>query len=123
LENVSIEEEYVSSRIEGARKMIFSPRYERNPKNREDAIKLHGVTCMACGFNFREQYGDHGTDYIHVHHNQPLHSLDGPMEPDPQTDLEVVCPNCHAMIHRDKSHTLSLDELKKMISVRRSQKS
>jgi dCTP diphosphatase len=33
----------------------------------------------------------------------------------PKTDMSVLCPNCHAMIHRNKSHTLTIRELKEII--------
>lgn len=29
----------------------------------------------------------------------------------PRTDMVVLCPNCHSMIHRRKNRTLSLNEL------------
>lgn len=119
METIPIEEEYVSTGIEGNKTVTFTTRYERDFKNREDAIKIHGVTCMACKFNFQEYYGEHGRDYIHVHHNKPLHALDQPMKIDSEIDLEVLCPNCHAMVHREKLRTLSLEELRQMISKQR----
>jgi len=33
-------------------------------------------------------------------------------ETNPERDLAVVCANCHAMIHRRKGVTLTLNELK-----------
>jgi len=65
---------------------------------------------MACGLNFEEKYGNLGKGFIHVHHNKPLSEL-GPTRINPQTDMSVLCPNCHAMIHRKKDQTLSLEEL------------
>jgi 5-methylcytosine-specific restriction enzyme A len=97
--------------VEGQKKVRFSVYYERNPFYRSKAIEVHGLSCMARGFNFRETYGDLGKGFIHVHHNKPI-SESGPLRVNPQTDLSVLCPNCHAMIHRNKNYTLSVEELK-----------
>jgi hypothetical protein len=119
---ISPEEELSSGRMEGARKQTFSWRLERQSKNKEDAKKLHGFNCQVCGFNFANFYGEHGFEYIQVHHLRPLSELDGATPINPKTELGVVCANCHVMIHRDKMHTLSLDELKEMIAKQRDQK-
>ena len=34
---------------------------------------------------------------------------------DPETDLSVLCPNCHAMVHRRKDKTLSMKQLKELL--------
>jgi len=39
----------------------------------------------------------------------------GPTKINPAVDMSVVCPNCHAMMHRKKSRTLSINDLKKII--------
>ena len=57
---------------EGSKKQVYTTRYERNSSLRASAIKIHGTTCMACGFNFEAVYGDRGKDYIEVHHVKPL---------------------------------------------------
>ncbi len=103
------------SMIEGKKKVRFSAYYERLPINRAKAIQAHGLSCEACRFNFENTYGDHGKDYIHVHHNKPI-SESGPIRPNPATDMSVLCPNCHAMVHRKKNHTLSVEELKAIIA-------
>jgi 5-methylcytosine-specific restriction protein A len=36
-------------------------------------------------------------------------------EIDVEHDLFPVCPNCHAMLHRKKGSTLSIEELKQII--------
>jgi|TARA_Y100000031_G_C8188941_1_gene370401 5-methylcytosine-specific restriction protein A len=110
------ENELTSSHLADGNKTVkYSTTYERNPKNRRDAIKIHGLSCMACGFNFEKSYGEHGKGFIHVHHNQPLHET-GETIIDPKKDLIVLCPNCHAMVHRNKKYTLSLDELRELLN-------
>jgi len=108
--------ELESTKKEGKRKQRYSTYYERNPFNRRKAIEVHGLDCMVCGFNFAHKYGSTGEGFIHVHHLKPVSELDKEVFIDPQIDLAVVCANCHALIHRDKDNTLSLEELKSMIA-------
>lgn len=108
--------ELESTKKEGRRKRRYSTYYERNPFNRRKAIEVHGLDCMVCGFNFAHKYGSIGEGFIHVHHLKPVSELDEEIVIDPQNDLAVVCANCHALIHRDKDNTLSLEELKGLIA-------
>jgi 5-methylcytosine-specific restriction enzyme A len=108
----SLSGEFESTRKEGTKKLRYTTYYERNPFNREKAVDFHGLNCMACGFNYYANYGAIGHGFIHVHHIKPVSELDEAVIIDPQKDLVVVCANCHAMIHRDKKHTLSVEELK-----------
>jgi len=100
--------------IEGKRKARYTSYYERNPFYRNRAVEIHGLSCMGCAFNFEDRYGEWGRNFIHVHHNKPV-SERGPTKIDPQTDMSVLCPNCHAMVHRNKMKTLTLTELKKLV--------
>lgn len=106
-------ENTLASRVktEGGQKVCISIRPERNSALRSRALALHGLNCMACGFNFREFYGALGSDYIEVHHVVPVAEF-GERSTDPKTDLVVLCANCHRMVHRQKETCLSLDELK-----------
>jgi 5-methylcytosine-specific restriction protein A len=70
---------------------------------------------MACDLDFEERYGPLGKSFIHVHHNKPV-SESGPVRIDPQIDLSVVCPNCHAMIHRKKSETLTVEDVRNLLA-------
>lgn len=101
---------------EGRATKYYTTRYERDPRNRKAAIKIHGTKCMACGFDFEKVYGERGKDYIEVHHVVPLATRDAEIKIDPEKDLIVVCANCHRMIHRKKNQVLSLEELKQIIS-------
>lgn len=51
-----------------------------------------------CGFDFEAVYGEIGRGFAHVHHLRPLAEATGPTRT-ALSDLAVVCPNCHAMIH------------------------
>ena len=53
---------------EGGKKIVTSYKYERKAKLRDAAIRIHGVVCQVCGFDFEEVYGEWGEGYIEVHH-------------------------------------------------------
>lgn len=106
---------YAPKYIEGAKTMIYTTKYERDRNAREQVVNIHGTSCMACGFNFQRVYGDWGKDFIHVHHLKPISSYGGGQGVNPETDFIVLCPNCHAMVHRKRNNVLGLEELKKLI--------
>lgn len=86
--------------------------YERSRYARDVAIKSHGCLCFICKFSFEETYGEIGEGFIHIHHITPISLQKGKeYKVDPEKDLIPVCPNCHAMIHRNKK-TRSPDEVK-----------
>ena len=109
----SLSDDFESEIVEGKKKNRYSSYYERNPLLRQKAIEIHGLNCAVCDFNFEKVYGDLGKGFVHVHHNKPI-SESGQAKVNPRTDLSVLCPNCHAMIHRKKDATLSVSELKKL---------
>ncbi|MEK4536336.1 HNH endonuclease [Peribacillus sp. FSL K6-1552] len=101
---------------DGEVKFYHGARYERNPKNRIEAIRIHGTICKVCDFNFEEVYGERGKDFIEVHHIKPLSTFKYEMVIDPKEDLVPVCSNCHRVIHRKKDDVLSVEELRSLIS-------
>lgn len=103
------------SAAEGKQGKRYVAFYERKKKHRNKAIRIHGVICKGCGFNFETEYGTHGKDFIHVHHTVPLSQYESAREPNVETEMTVLCPNCHAMVHRNKKHTLSLAELRALL--------
>lgn len=104
-------------RTEGKVKYYYGKRYERDSVNRAEAIKHHGLNCMACGFNFGNIYGERGKDFIEVHHLKPLSTLEEAIEINPKTDLIPLCANCHRMVHRRKDDVLGLGELKELLGM------
>nr|WP_242551099.1 HNH endonuclease [Enterococcus hulanensis] len=102
---------------EGRKIQIYTYKYERKPELRNEAIRIHGLTCKACGFNFEDYYGEVGKDFIEIHHIKPLHSYDEEIDITPEYDLVPVCSNCHRMIHRKKDNILSIDQLKSILSL------
>ena len=100
---------------EGAVIRIEVNKYERSPINRASCISHYGCTCQVCGFDFLDNYGEIGREYIEVHHKTPVSEMGSAYRIDPVNDLVPVCANCHSMIHRKKP-PLSIEELKAIIS-------
>lgn len=103
-----------SSKSEGARKTYNGIRYERNPANRLEAIRIHGARCAVCDMDFGEKYGAWGEGFIEVHHKTPLAISGEDQIVNPAIDLVPVCPNCHRMIHRH-GQTLSIEDVKSLL--------
>ena len=101
-------------RTEGGKRVFISVKRERDPMLRKNALAIHGYDCMACGFNFEEYYGEIGKDFIEVHHVVPLANA-GETETNPETDLVVLCANCHRMVHRRRDICLSMQEIREHI--------
>lgn len=101
--------------VEGVTKRVSINYFERNPKARDACIKHYGYSCHVCDFNFEKHYGVLGKNFIHVHHLKPLHEITTEYEVHPIKDLRPVCPNCHAMLHRNKE-CLSISELKEKLT-------
>lgn len=104
------------SREEGSQASVYGVRYERDPKLRIQAIAIHGLACKACGFDFEKAYREHGMGYIHVHHTLPISEFGGAKLVNPETDMVTLCANCHAVVHRKRGSTLSLEELKRIVA-------
>jgi len=96
---------------EGSVSKVLVNKYERDPKNRSAAIAIHGKSCLACGFNYADFYGELGDEYIVVHHVVPVSKIGPDYEINPSIDLVTLCANCHAMVHR-QDPPLSVAELR-----------
>ncbi|MGF1684967.1 HNH endonuclease [Photobacterium minamisatsumaniensis] len=103
---------------EGAKKTITVNAYERNNEARQVCINELGCSCRICGFNFESVYGVRGEGFIHVHHIVPIKEINSEYKVNPIEDLIPVCPNCHAMLHRN-GHTLLPEELSELLMSRK----
>lgn len=97
--------------VEGASTQVLQTRYERNIQARKECLKYYGYSCTVCNFNFEKYYGGIGYQFIHVHHLTPLATATPKNKVNPIEDLRPVCPNCHAMLHKDNP-PLTIEELK-----------
>jgi hypothetical protein len=66
------------------------------------------LKCEICNFSFIERFG---IEFIECHHKTPI-SQSGITETT-LNDLELVCANCHRMLHKQfDGHFLTMEELK-----------
>lgn len=110
--------------LEGNPRLVVHLRRERNLaiiKAKKDAIlqATGKLCCEACGFDFKEIYGEFGDGFCEVHHLQPLSKADGVVKTELR-DLAIVCSNCHRIIHRT-DQMLSVSSLAKHLQRQRSQ--
>ena len=94
------------SLMEGALRRVVSSVWERDPDARDACIEHYGTSCFVCGFSFEAVFGEFARGFIHVHHLTPLSSVRKEHAVNPIADLRPVCPNCHAMLHRDPPLTI-----------------
>jgi 5-methylcytosine-specific restriction protein A len=107
---------YATSYKEGKVTQVLVNKYERSAKLRAAAIRIHGTSCQACGFSFLKTYGNHGHNYIEVHHLKPISQYQTERDVNPETDMAVLCSNCHRMIHRKANAPLTLEALRKLLN-------
>ena len=108
---------------EGAKQTVQVNRYERNPEARAKCIEFHKARCKVCDMSFAETYGSFAKDFIHVHHKKPLYEISEQYEVDPKNDLIPVCPNCHAMLHKQENGIpMTVERLKLLYEVSKSSK-
>ena len=110
----SVEEDEVDLSFKEKKKLRLHKSFDRDPKLIKEAKKIHGYTCMACGFNYKEKYGEIGEDYIEAHHLIPFAELDINANLSPKKDVAVLCANCHRMIHRFED-TSNIEKFQKLI--------
>jgi len=101
--------------FEGASREVTQTFRERNPHARKECLETHGYKCAVCCFDFEEQYGLIGREFIHVHHLNMVSSRKGEYQVKPAEDLRPVCPNCHAMIHK-RNPPYSIEDVKDLIN-------
>jgi 5-methylcytosine-specific restriction protein A len=71
------------------------------------------LSCLACGFDFLERYGELGRGFIECHHAVPISEY-GFSKTTRPADLALVCSNCHRMLHRRRPW-LRIDELSELL--------
>ncbi len=103
---------------EGSTSLVTRSSRQRNRNARQKCIELMGAVCSVCGFDFEQHYGSIGKGFIHIHHKTPISERDGNYMIDVSSDLVPVCPNCHAMLHREvDGKCLSVEELTKIVEL------
>lgn len=101
--------------MEGAKTAVYANRYERNAEARAKCIAQKGCKCSVCGMEFEDVYGELGSGFIHVHHVVPISQIGKNYKINIDKDLVPVCPNCHAMLHRNSQRLLTIEELRQIL--------
>lgn len=100
---------------EGRKRYALHVSYERSPRNRAEALRIHGTTCRCCGFSFDLAYGPAlARSYIEVHHIKSITETEGNVV-NPATDLVPLCSNCHSMVHRRRGQIMPVEELREIM--------
>ncbi len=111
------EAESIIEFTEGATSLSIRSSRRRNRNARRKCIELMGAVCTICGFDFEKHYGNVGKGFIHVHHKTPISERGGNYKIDINSDLVPVCPNCHAMLHKEiDGKCLSVEELSRVLN-------
>ena len=104
--------------FEGLVNMVSIAIRERSQQARDICLKKHGCNCAVCDVSFKTLNGPIGKGFIHVHHLELLSNSEGEREVDIESDLIPVCPNCHAMIHR-QTPPFSVNEMRTLLAIQR----
>jgi len=115
-EQVNDRDNGLESYKEGKTTSRYVTTYERNPQLRKQAIAIHGDSCIACKFNFGKTYGEYAEGFIHIHHIVPVSEYESPQSIDPEKDLVPLCANCHSVVHRKRKETLTVEQLKTLLT-------
>jgi 5-methylcytosine-specific restriction protein A len=79
------------------------------------AKRLQGLSCQACRRDYAAEFGKAGTRVMDAHHRVPFSELDAaPTALDPVADFDIVCANCHRMLH-SRTPPLTVEELKQLL--------
>ncbi len=82
-------------------------------KKNEVFAQTMALKCEVCGFDFADVYGELGSQFAECHHTKPVSEMKAG-EKTRQSDLSIVCANCHRMLHRNRD-LLSINALKSVM--------
>ncbi|WP_276167813.1 HNH endonuclease [Zobellia alginiliquefaciens] len=97
--------------FEGFKREIKTENSYRSRKLVKLAKEKYGTDCYVCGFNFGKIYGQHGKDFIEIHHLVPI---ENGIRKSTIDDVVTVCSNCHRMLHKGNT-MLSVEYLKEIV--------
>ena len=103
---------------EGEENLIKHIIRERNSKKVEEkkrkALEEESLRCSICTFSFIETFG---VKFIECHHIKPIAEAGTLITS--LRDLELVCPNCHKMLHKKHDGKYStINELRELLANR-----
>ncbi len=113
--NTKVPPDYSNLKLtEGAIREITTEIKSRNIQVKQAAVKKYGAVCQVCGFVFAEKYGELGKDFIEIHHINPLSESFGERNVTVD-DVNLVCANCHRMLHRNGAKGILVEVLRDII--------
>ena len=78
-------------------RLVTAPEFVRNQALADGLKAFYECRCQICGQDFEARYGK---SYAETHHIQYLHAGG----PDISTNIVVICPNHHRIIHATNAH-------------------
>lgn len=108
-----ISEEELSA-FEGVRTESVSYKRGRSRRLRDSALAISKGICAVCAVEYSALFESKGVRVLQVHHRKQLAIIDRPRVTK-QSDLAVVCANCHMLIHMDLKRALSVEKLRTML--------
>lgn len=83
-------------------------------KKKRKALEEESLRCSICTFSFIETFG---VKFIECHHIKPIAEAGTLITS--LSDLELVCPNCHKMLHKKHDGKYStINELRELLANR-----
>ena len=114
VETVKVDSEFPEGRIREEKHKVHERNTKQIRKAKIEYVTKNGAVCQVCGFNFKEVYGNIGSDYIEAHHTIPVSEMkDG--DKTKVKDMAFVCANCHRMLHRRRPW-LEMKDLDKLVN-------
>jgi predicted HNH restriction endonuclease len=104
------------SDIEGTKTEIVRITGKRSRRLRNLAFQTARGVCSVCERDFSKVLNGRGVRVLQVHHRQQLAARDVPVVTK-ESDLAVVCANCHLLLHFNPEKALSVEELQEMLRV------
>jgi predicted HNH restriction endonuclease len=83
----------------------------RNATLRKKALEAADGQCAACLVNYGNLLGGRGRRVLQVHHRKQLSDRDQP-EWTNLEDLDVVCANCHLLVHANREAPIPVEALR-----------
>ncbi len=102
------------SDIEGMRTEVVRFKSKRSRKLRDLAFTAAHGLCAVCQRDYSKLLGGRGVRVLQVHHRNQLSARDVPSVTK-ISDLDVVCANCHLLLHLNPKQTIRIDALRQML--------
>lgn len=90
----------------------------RNAALRDEALRRAKGVCKACKVDFSLVLDGLGVRVLQVHHLHQIALLKVPRV-NKQSDLAVLCANCHSLVHANTKEAISVDQLARKLARQR----